>query len=424
MFTIKNQTGINLKSNNSLSMSLMPYQSRTKYNINTTNTISDTKKEQKEPDIVKPYVRSQLPIASFPPQSFNGTQILNLYNIPVVIPTANSRTVKIAIVVAYTYPGLLADLKTYWTNIINFGANSVPPKVNVYTMPGATVNTGWSQEECLDVQMVCTVNPNAEIWVVEAKSSNLEDMMAAVKYATDTIKVDVVSMSWGGPDTSGYTQFNSSFNNTSISFCAASGDANVVSWPAVLSNCIAVGGTTLLWTPTPNTQQYQRTETTWTSAGCGYSNTVVQPAYQQGIAEILHNYRAIPDVSLIGNTQTCIYTVYAGQWYGVGGTSVSTPIFAATLSLANQIRFNMGKPALTTIYPASNNIQNYLYKTIYTNPTSYKSDFYDVVMGTDLGSIGGTSQNLTTYTASKGYDLTTGLGSPNCTNLCNDLVKI
>jgi hypothetical protein len=52
------------------------------------------------------------------------------------------------------------------------------------------------------------------------------------------------------------------------------------------------------------------------------------------------------------------------------------------------------------------------------------NDFYDVTVGSDQGSIAGNSAVLTTYTAGAKYDLTTGLGSPNCTNLCNDLLSL
>jgi subtilase family serine protease len=146
--------------------------------------------------------------------------------------------------------------------------------------------------------------------------------------------------------------------------------------------------------------------------------------------------RAIPDVSLVSNQNTGVYIVYKGAWYSFGGTSVATPLFASMLSLANQGRFNIGKSALTTVYsttttqltstayvPPTNNIQQYLYKTIY--PTSkYANDFYDVTIGSDQGSVAGNSAILTTYTAGTGYDLTTGLGSPNCSNLCADLLNI
>ena len=362
-------------------------------------------------------------VLNFPPQYFSGSQLLNLYNIQKVI--AKTRKVKIAIIIAFTYSGLKADLNTYWKNSINFGAESTPPVINVYTMKGATFNAGWAQEECLDVQMVATMNPNATIWVVEAASDNINDLMSAVDYANNTIQADVISMSWGGNDVASNTSSNSYFTNPSISYCAASGDTNSVSWPAVLSNCIAVGGSTLLWTPTSNNTN-TRTEYSWNGAGCGYSSTVLQPEYQKDVKTISHKYRVIPDVSLIANPSTCVYTVYDGNWYGIGGTSVATPIFAAMMSLANQMRFNAGKGPLTSVFDKTpaNNIQNYLYKTIYTNPASYAADFYNITIGTGKGSVGGTSSALTTYTANSSFDVTNGLGSPNCKNLCNDLMRI
>jgi len=371
---------------------------------------------------------------SFPPQTFNGSQLLSLYSIPTISASNGNKQVKIAVIVAFTYPVLLADLKTYWQNNINFGPNSTPPTVNIYTMPGAKSNAGWAQEECLDVQMVCTINPNASIWVVEAKSDTIIDLLAAVDYATNTIKADVISMSWGMDDSTRISGNISNFSNTSVCYCAASGDSNNVSWPSVLSNCISVGGTTLLWTPNADTP---RTEFTWNSAGCGYSASVLQPNYQKNISNITHTYRAIPDVSLVASQNTGVYVVYKGSWYSFGGTSVSTPIFAGILSLANQKRFNSGKGPLTTVYsttpavatsssyvPPSNNIQQYLYKTIYTSPTKYASDFYDVTIGSDQGSVAGNSDILTNYSEGKGYCLPTGLGSPNGTNLCNDLINI
>jgi len=362
---------------------------------------------------------------SFPPQYFNGSQLLSLYNVQPVIPkNASTKKIKIAIVIAYSYRGLLKDLKTYWQNSINFGPNSTPPTVNVYTMPGATFNESWAQEECLDVQMVCTINPNANIWVVEAKSNTLEDLTAAVDYASNILKADVISMSWGCGEDPSLTTFNKCFANASISYCAASGDNNYVTWPSTLSNCISVGGTTLLWTPQSSTP---RTEFAWPGAGCGYSSMFEQPGYQSNISTIQRKYRVTPDVSLIANSNSCVYSVYNGSWIGVGGTSVATPIFAAMLSLANQMRFNTGKSALTTVYSntttPANNIQNYLYKVIYPGP-KYKTDFNDITVGSNEGSVGGVSTSLTTYNTSLNWDIPTGLGSPNCANLCNDLALL
>jgi hypothetical protein len=64
-----------------------------------------------------------------------------------------------------------------------------------------------------------------------------------------------------------------------------------------------------------------------------------------------------------------------------------------------------------------------LYKTIYPS-SKHKKDFYDVTIGSGKGSVAGNSTLLETYSAGSGFDLTTGLGSPNCSNLCNDLLTI
>lgn len=364
--------------------------------------------------------------ANFPPQYFSGSQLLNLYNIPSVTASV-SRKVKIAVVIAYSYPKLKADLATYWKNDINFGSNSKPPTINVYTMPGAKYNAVWAMEECLDVQMVCTINPNATIWVVEAVSDSITDLMAALNYATETLRVDIVSMSWGTSDTPDTVPFNSNFINTNVCYCASTGDFNTVSWPAVHSNCVAIGGTTLIWTPnaTPTRKEYA-----WHDAGCGYSSTITQPSYQSNVANIKHVFRCVPDISMIANTQTSVYTVFNGTWYGIGGTSVSSPIFAGVLSIANQMRFNNNKNALTSVIGKSglstNHLQTYLYKTIYPNSANYVAAFYDVKLGINNGSVGGTSplEQTVDYIAEKGFDIATGLGSPNVTTLCNQLLKI
>jgi subtilase family serine protease len=368
--------------------------------------------------------------SSIPPQFFSGMQLINIYNIPTIVPLTNTtKKVTIAIVVAFTYPNLKADLKYYWQNPINFGPTSTPPTINVYTMPGAIRNAGWAQEECLDVQMVCTINPNANIWVIEAKSATYVDLLAAVTYATTTVKADVVSMSWGGGETKGLLNFNSKFTNPDVCYCAAAGDSNAVSWPATSPNCIAVGGTTLLWNPnlTP-----PRTEYACNFSGCGYSNIYTQPAYQSGA--ITNFYRSIPDISLIADSNTSVYSVYNNNWYGVGGTSVSTPIFAGIVSLANQQRINAGKRVLTSVIPAfvapgkpvpvPNHLQTFLYKTIYPNTPLYTSIFYDVTSGTNRGSTSGKPSILSTYSATSKFDIPTGLGSPNVLNLCNALVDL
>lgn len=353
---------------------------------------------------------------AIPSIGFNGSHLLSLYNVPTVKPKSSVRKVKVAIVVAYTYPKVKADLYTYWTSPANFGPDSTPPNITVYTMPGASQNQSWSMEECIDVQAVCTINPNADIYVVEAVNGSLSSMIAALDYASINIGADVISMSWGGNESNDFLKYSSRFNNTNICYCAATGDSNFVSWPATLENCVAVGGTTLLWTPGNNSN---RTEFTWPLAGCGYSNMIAKPAYQNSVNN--SNNRCIPDVSLVANQQNGVYIINNGKWMCMGGTSLATPIFAGMLSIANQKRLNAGKSTLTTVYSSTsksnpqNNIQSCLYNS------SLYDMFNDIVLGTNAGSYG---NSLQTFNTGTNYDIPTGLGSPNCEAMCNYLFKL
>jgi len=354
---------------------------------------------------------------SIPYGTFSGSQLKALYNIPTITPSApDTRKVTIAIIVAYHCPTLQSDLNTYWQSPFNFGPTSSPPNINVYTFQDTPVNSGWNLEECLDVQMVATANPNANIWVVEARSASQIDLNAAIQYATIKLNADIISMSWGGNDSTNLIPSNSLFMNPINSanykcFCASSGVNNSVNWPSVLSNVISVGGSTVVWNPT-STNPIARSEYSWTNNGFGLSSSVAKPQYQNDVNPS-DTYRATPDVSLIGNPTSGVNIVYNGQWNQVGGTSVACSFFAGILSLANQERFNAGKSPLTTVYtqsPTANktpssiperHIQTYLYESIYKNPDLKNMCLTDIV--------------------GSGYDISTGLGSPNAAALCNVL---
>jgi len=364
-----------------------------------------------------------------PTQIFNGIQLRQIYNVPTVLHAYGKKKVRIATVVAYTHPNLLSDLSFYWKNYSNFGPGSNPPTVNIYTMPGATMNTSWGLEECLDIQMICTINPHADIWVVEATSRSDNDVSAAILYADLSLNADIISMSFGVTDVFSNVYNNALFMNTNKCYIASSGDSNDPWYPAVSPNVIAVGGTNLFWSPN---LQSQRTEITWMNAGCGYSSSYPVPSYQNVVNTDAS--RCIPDVSMIAGQNSKVLIYYSGDpqnnsWYWVNGTSVSAPIFAAILSLANQLRFNEGKPALTTVYsanpldptpvtPPGNQIQNFLYKTVLPDSNKYASDFYDITIGNNSGGSG------PTYDAGVGYDIPTGIGSPITNNLCADLLTI
>lgn len=248
--------------------------------------------------------------------------------------------------------------------------------------PYDTTRTGWTPEMALDVQMawgtaigsqsgsgVATVGPH--IILVHANSASNSDILTAIQGAV-ACGADVVSMSFGSYQF--ITSFEQTFRKANVTFVASSGDTiGRPCHPSTSSNVVGIGGTTLL--VSGNLSSIQRvSETLWnnSSGGSGYgqmsvSSAYIQPAYQrQNYIGISSKSKNTPDISFVGDPYTgmqiCINQVI-GSSTQYGGTSMSAPGFAAIISNANQIRFNAGRNALTTLnvlealysYSASNN---------------------------------------------------------------------
>lgn len=180
-------------------------------------------------------------------------------------------------------------------------------------------------------------------------------------------------------------------------------------------------------------------------AGSGGASTIyAKPAWQTGTGVPNDAKRDIPDMALAAaashddivycnsTTGSACQINNQGEVVGltlVGGTSVSTPAMAGILALVEQkngayqgqINYTLYKLAQT--HSCSSSAQ--------TNPTAQNSCvFYDVISGNNGvpcagGSPGCSSQQanvngiLAGGVANTGYDLATGLGSVNATNLAN-----
>jgi Pro-kumamolisin, activation domain/IPT/TIG domain len=121
--------------------------------------------------------------------------------------------------------------------------------------------------------------------------------------------------------------------------------------------------------------------------------------------------RLVPDVSSQGDEFTGAVTVYQaafGGWSTVGGTSSSTPIWAAMLALVN------ASPACAAhaITRSGVGFANPLLYAVASNPGDYAASFNDITTGNnDVYGIG----NGLVFPATTGYDLGSGLGSPRLT---------
>jgi uncharacterized repeat protein (TIGR01451 family) len=117
--------------------------------------------------------------------------------------------------------------------------------------------------------------------------------------------------------------------------------------------------------------------------------------------------RNLPDVALTGDNVWVIFG--GGQAAAFGGTSCASPLWAGFTALINQ------QAALNGFSPVG-----FLNPALYAlaGKSSYTSNFHDITTGNNTWS---GSPNL--FYATNNYDLATGLGSPNGTNLINALVS-
>jgi subtilase family serine protease len=108
----------------------------------------------------------------------------------------------------------------------------------------------------------------------------------------------------------------------------------------------------------------------------------------------------------------------ANQGYvAVGGTSAGAPQWAAIVALANQVRASQARPPVGLVSPL-------LYE-LAKSSRSYSRDFHDITVGNnalDYRAIGGPISEFG-FGAGPGYDLASGLGTPNVANLVNDLAQ-
>ncbi len=152
--------------------------------------------------------------------------------------------------------------------------------------------------------------------------------------------------------------------------------------------------------------------TGWTS-GAGFDRWTSRPEWQKDVVEKYLNSgvilpekgywnregRAYPDVAAIG--ENCL-TYMAGQWIPAAGTSCSAPTFAAILTLLNNHQLENGKSVVGFANPL-------LYKMYTDDPYT----FNDVVVGNSSCTEVTCCDHNFGFQATKGWDVVSGLGTPN-----------
>ncbi|GAC1504133.1 MAG: S53 family serine peptidase [Candidatus Dormibacteraceae bacterium] len=267
-------------------------------------------------------------------------------------------------------------------------------------------------ETVLDLEIIHSIAPGANLVVYLSAPDFAHGDRAFDQMVTDHLG-SIISESLGAcePDTpSGHRNNYASIQDRAVvqgmSHFVASGDSGAYtcgedqgpagSFPSTLPTVTAVGGTTVF----ESEQGIYFKESAWggpidqSGTGGGPSHFYSLPGYQKNVSQALgHGFRQVPDVSANGDPATGFHIVFGGQDQQAGGTSASTPLWAATIALINQDLKRKGLREVGFANPA-------LYWMGENSPKLPAKPFHDVTTGNNLA-----------FQATPGWDFATGWGS-------------
>ena len=350
--------------------------------------------------------------------SANAIDLATTYNLSALATSGSlgaGKTIAVQEVAQYSS----SDVATFDT------CYAISPTLQVENAPlgGAAALGGSAQTEATsDIEVVQELVPGATLIDYASPNSTAGVLSSFNQFVADDT-ASVISTSWSFCENAltsnpSFTQSeNTVFEAAALqgqTVLAASGDfgstcggtsggVNIISDPSSQPFVTAVGGTTLTAYGSPPN------ETAWSGSGGGNSKLWIAPCYQAGAlgasaacapvntSSTSSTYlgesgywRATPDVSaLAGSPGFTIYDTphclgWCGTTTGIGGTSLSTPLWASIVLAAVQRCGAVG----------------------FINPTLYAQRTAGMTNDVTAGSNG-------TYSAGVGWDRVTGVGSPN-----------
>ena len=330
------------------------------------------------------------------PEPFNPPQVAELYDFPTSVDGAGETIAILELGGGYQ----TSDIQTYFS-----GLGLTPPTVVAVSVDGGTNSpgnpNGADGEVALDIQVSGSIAPGARIAVYFAPNTDQGFIDAITTAVHDTTnKPSVLSISWGGPESTwaqaSVTALNDACQSAAalgVTITVAAGDngssdgesGNNVDFPASSPYVLGCGGTELIGSGTTITE-----EVVWNdqsegggATGGGFSALFAAPTWQTGIAGFSGTMRGGPDVAGDASPESGYNILVDGEQQVVGGTSAVAPLWAALIAMINQMK---GGPVG------------------FVNPSLYgdEADFHDITQG-----------NNGAFSAGPGWDACTGLGSPN-----------
>lgn len=341
-------------------------------------------------------------------QNYLPRQVAQFYSFPLTLNGAGECIGIIELGGGYTTSSIQQYFHNQGITPPNVVAISVDSGTNAPTNP-----SGADSEVMLDIEVAGSIAPAAKIAVYFAPNTDQGFLDALTTAIHDTTNhPSVISISWGGPESSWTQQAMTAMDNAcqsaaalGVTITVASGDSgstdgvttggNHVDFPASSPHVLACGGTEIFTSGTTITS-----EVVWDdlaqgggASGGGVSSFFALPGWQQNAnvsrATNGGSGRGVPDVAGDAAPSTGYQIEVDGQSEVVGGTSAVAPLWAGLIALINQ---KLGTPV------------GFLNPKIY--PLLGSAAFRDITQG-----------NNGAYSAGPGWDACTGLGSPDGSSL-------
>ena len=300
----------------------------------------------------------------------------------------------------------LADLNTYYNNVGQ--TNNVP--ITLFSTDGTSTSCTYPRcddtEQTIDMTQALGMAPGLSSLVMYVGSSDASIFNAMATASPLNAQLSS-SWTWSPADPSTDNPYFEEFAAQGQSLFQAAGDnghwtSSSEIYPADDVYVTSVGGTDL---ETGSAGGPWASDTAWVDGGGGISpDKFVIPSWQtataSGCSSCSQTYRNGPDVSANANSTFYVCADQACTANEYGGTSFATPMWAGYLALVNEQSLANGNKTLGFINPS-----------LYTIGLSsnYDSDFHDITSGSNG------------YSATTGYDLAAGWGSPNGSGLLNAL---
>jgi kumamolisin len=356
-------------------------------------------------------------------KSYTPNQVAQLYHFPQNMNCCNQCIGIIELGGGYDP----SEIKQYFTSL-----GVTQPVLKDVSVNGAVNqptgdSSGPDGEVALDIEVAGAVAPGVRIAVYFAPNTDAGFLNAINTALHDTVnKPSVLSISWGAPESEWTLQAMKAMDRVfqdaaalGVTICCAAGDRGSsdgvndglvhVDFPASSPHVLGCGGTRLFGSGQTITREVVWNEGPDSSTGGGVSDVFSLPAWQAS-AHIPSSAnpggkqgRGVPDVAGDADPVTGYEVLVDGQKAVFGGTSAVAPLWAGLVAIMNQ---QLSKPI------------GFINPSLYHLTASSKA-FRDITSGNNVS-----SSERGAYTAKRGWDPCTGLGSPNGTNLLNALKSL